>query len=59
MRRLLNLKKLPRIFNAFWLNGEGVERSCRLVMDATFPPLSSCIAQLASDLVTAIEVVVI
>ena len=45
MRRLLNLKKLPRIFNAFWLNGEGVERSCRVVMDAYS---LCCIEQLAS-----------
>lgn len=39
MRQLLNLKELPRIFNVFWLNGEGVERSCRVVMDAYFPLL--------------------
>jgi len=44
MRRLLNLKKLPRIFNAFWLNGEGVERSCRVVMDAYFPLLHRAVS---------------
>lgn len=45
MRQLLSPKKLLRIFNAFWLNGEGVERSCRLVMDAYS---LCCIEQLAS-----------
>lgn len=48
-------EKLLRIFNAFWLNGEGVERSCCVVIGAYF---LCCIAQLVSDLLLQCVVVI-